>query len=117
MRGKRQENMLDYIPAKNEKIATQLSEKGLVQLLIKQDSLLRRFTRRFIMKIPETTIIDLDRYGSFIWGVIDGRKNIYGIGVLMKEHFGAEAEPLYERLCYYMKIMNSNGFVSFAGQK
>ena len=115
MRGKRQKNMLDYIPAKNEKIAAQLSKDGLVQLLIRQDSLLRRFTRRFVMKIPETTIIDLDRYGSFIWGVIDGRKNIYGIGVLMKEQFGADAEPLYERLCRYMQIMQSNGFVEFVG--
>ncbi len=113
MRGKRQENMLDCIPAKNEKIATRLSEGGLVQLLVRQDGMLRKFTRRFVMKIPETTTIDLDCYGSFIWGLIDGRKDIYGIGILLKERFGVDVEPLYERLCRYMKIMENNGFVAF----
>ena len=51
--------------------------------------------------------------GSFVWPLIDGERNITDIGVFVKEHFGEKAEPLYERLAKYFKVLESYGFVEF----
>ena len=51
--------------------------------------------------------------GSFIWQQIDGEKSILQIGELVQEAFGEKAEPLYERLAQYMKILYGKGFITF----
>ena len=51
--------------------------------------------------------------GSFVWPLLDGEKDIVAIGVLVKEHFGEEAEPLYERLAKYFQILDSYSFVEW----
>ena len=108
----RRENMLDHVPAKNGKLGTRLSKNGTMQLVVKNDGAFKNFCRYF-MHIPEITTIDLDAYGSFVWETIDGKKSIHEIGELMRDVFGTDVEPLYERLCWYMKIMKDNGFVDF----
>ena len=40
----------------------------------------------------------------------DGEKDIAALGVLVKEHFGDAAEPLYERLAKYFQILDSYSF-------
>ena len=44
---------------------------------------------------------------------IDGVRSIYDIGQLVKEHFGDKAEPLYERLCYFIKLLHKNQFIVY----
>ena len=56
-------------------------------------------------------MIHLDKMGSFVWTLMDGEKDIVAIRVLVKEHFGDEAEPLYERLARYFQILDSYSFV------
>ncbi len=110
--------MLDRVPARNGRIGSQLSDDGTVRLIVKNDGLFKNFLRRFThIPVPEVTTIDLDLYGSFVWGAIDGRKAIGEIGALMKDEFGAEVEPLYERLCWYVKILRNNGFVDLLRQR
>ena len=38
-------------------------------------------------------------------------RSIYDIGQLVKQHFGEKAEPLYERLCQFTKILHKNQFI------
>ena len=38
------------------------------------------------------------------------------IAQLVRERFGADAEPLYERLAKYMQILRNNGFIYYAGK-
>ena len=57
--------------------------------------------------------ITLEELGSFIWQQIDGEKSILQIGELVQEAFGEKAEPLYERLAQYMKILYGKGFITF----
>ena len=60
--------------------------------------------------------IDLDEMGSFIFPLIDGERTVGQIAQLVRERFGADAEPLYERLAKYMQILRNNGFIYYAGK-
>ena len=55
----------------------------------------------------------MDAFGSFIWKEIDGEQNIYEIGQKVKEHFGKEAEPLYERLTTCFRILAENKYITY----
>ena len=70
--------------------------------------------RKLLAKKPKISYIHLDEFGSFVWRQIDGERDIIKIGEAVKEHFGEKAEPLYERLAQYFKILESYGFVFLA---
>lgn len=105
-------NLLEFVPVKSQKIDYEIRENGLVQLIIKRDSLLDRIVRR-IFNTPDKTIIDLDSIGSFVWESIDGKRNLHEISLLLKERFGKEVEPLNERLITYINILKNNKFIIF----
>ena len=66
-----------------------------------------------LFKRPKVSHIHLDELGSFVWPLLDGEKSIFDIGKAVEEHFGEKAEPLYERLAQYFKILESYGFVKY----
>lgn len=59
------------------------------------------------------TKVHLDRQGSFIWPLIDGKRTVADIAALVKEEFGEAAEPLYPRIVKYFQIVESYRFVKF----
>lgn len=104
------DNLLDFIPVRNEKILFSADENGKVTLEIENKGLFNKIAQKLFKK-PKISYVHLDDMGSFIWPVIDGKKDICEIGKEVKEHFGEKAEPLYERLCKYIKILKSYGFI------
>ena len=110
MKIKKEENYLDYIPEKPESLKWKEKEDGIIRIIIDRDSLFERIVRKLFFT-PESYKVDLDRLGSFIWKKIDGKRSLYDIGELLKDEFGDEAEPLYERLIQYMNILKNNKFI------
>lgn len=109
---KKKENYLDYIPKKSKEIDWREKENGLTQIIIYRDSLFDKLIRKLFFT-PEKYKVDLDDLGSFVWNLIDGEMSIYEISILVKDEFGEAAEPLYERLIQYMKILKNNKFIDF----
>ncbi len=105
------DNLLDFIPVKNVEIAFSTDENGKVTLEIENKGLFNKIAQKLFKK-PKISFIHLDDMGSFIWPNIDGEKNISQIGEIVKEYFGEKAEPLYERLCKYLQILESYGFIN-----
>ena len=102
-------NYLDYVPAIPESI--KWSEKnGKVTVDVVHTGLFAMIAQKVFLK-PRVSHIDLDEYGSFIWQLIDSKRTVNDIAISFKEHFGEKAEPLYERLVRYMKILNDNGLI------
>lgn len=108
-------NYLDFIPMKSEKIQYKEEEGGNIQLIVPRTSFFDKVAIKFFFS-PEAFKIDLDDMGSFIWNNIDGEKNVYEIGELVKERFGEDAEPLYERLAEYLNILMNNKFIKFVDE-
>jgi hypothetical protein len=65
---------------------------------------------------PRVSHIDLDAMGSFVFRCIDGQRTVGQLAELVGAEFGPEAEPLYDRLVQYLKILHNNGFIRYAGR-
>jgi len=59
--------------------------------------------------------IYLDEYGSNIFQLIDGKRDMERIGLLVKKRFGEAVEPLYPRISAFLINMESNGLIRFKG--
>ena len=95
-----------------EHIAWSKDEDGIVTLDIENKGFFNRLAQ-LLFKKPKVSHIHLDKMGSFIWPLMDGDKDIVKIGEIVKEHFGEKAEPLYERLATFFKILDSYSFVTW----
>ena len=106
------QNYIEKIPKRNPNINWTTNEEGIVTLEIENKGIANRIAQKLLKK-PKITYIHLDVNGSFIWPLIDGNSDIFTIGKSVKEHFGDEAEPLYERLSQFFRILHSYGFISY----
>ncbi len=108
----KEQNFLEKIPVKSEKIGWSADENGIVTLEIENKGIYNRLFQ-LILKKPKITYIHLDENGSFVWPLIDGEMNIVEIGQKVKEHFGEKANPLYERLSQFFQILESYHFITW----
>ena len=106
------ENYLERRPTRPEHILWSADEEGIVTLDIENKGFFNRLAQKLFRK-PKVSHIHLDEMGSFIWPLLDGKKDIVALGVLVKEKFGEEAEPLYERLAKYFQILDSYSFIEW----
>lgn len=109
-KNRKSENYLERRPMRDEQIKWSVDKKGMVTLNIENTGLINRVVQKVFGK-PKVSYIHLDKIGSFVWTLMDGKKNIILLGKLVKEHFGDEAEPLYERLAKYFQILDSYSFI------
>lgn len=107
---KRNENYLELIPLHNPKYKSVTDETGNVTILQENKGIFYFLTQKLFGK-PRISQIHLDEIGSYIWPLIDGRKNILQIADSVKEHYGEKAEPLYHRLATYFSTMEQYGFI------
>ena len=111
-KAKTSENYLDRIPVRSEKIGWSSDSDGKVSLEIENKGIFNRIAQKLFKK-PRISYIHLDEMGSFVWPLIDGKRDITSLGEDVKAHFGDAAEPLYPRLAKYFEILHSYGFVTF----
>lgn len=105
-------NFLERIPQKNPDIGWTAGDDNKVTLEIQNKGLFNRLAQKLLKK-PKISYVHLDENGSFIWPLIDGKKDIIALGEAVEEHFGEKAHPLYERLAKYFQILDSYGFITW----
>lgn len=106
-------NFLDFIPVKVESQEFYENEEGNIVMCIERKTVYDKLARLLCKKTPKVSYYTLDIHGSFVWKQIDGSRNIYEIGHLVKQEFGKDAEPLYERLSQFIRILEKNHFVEY----
>lgn len=111
---KKGENFLDYVPAVSPR-HTWSEKDGKVTIHMEHRGFYPWIAQKFF-KRPRISHIDLDVMGSFIYPLIDGQRTVGEIALLVKERFGEDAEPLYDRLVQYMKILYNNGFIGYVNK-
>ena len=109
------ENYLDRKPVRNKNVSWKQDDENKVTLEIENTGFFNTIAQKVFNK-PKVSYIHLDENGSFLWPLLDGEKTISELGVLVKEHFGEKAEPLYERLAKYFQILESYKFIEFKDQ-
>ena len=109
---KKGENYLERIPARKDTVEWTADEKGIVTLNIHNKGFFNFIAQKFFKK-PKVSYVHLEENGSFIWQIMDGKKNIIDLGKEVDERFGEKAHPLYERLAKYIQMLDSYGFIEF----
>jgi hypothetical protein len=56
---------------------------------------------------------NLDEIGSAAWELIDGKRTVTEIAVILEEKFKEQIAPVYERLALFVQKMNANKFITF----
>ena len=105
-------NYLDLIPEKNSSLKWHTDLKDRVILEVENTGIMNKIAQNLFNK-PRFTKVHLDANGSFIWPLIDGKRTVADIAVLVKEQFGEAAEPLYPRIIKYFQIVESYHFIRF----
>ena len=104
------------IPYKNEKYRYTTNETGIVTVYVEYNSWADKLVRKF-KKTPKECKIDFDEMSSFLWEIIDGRKTVEEIAGAFKDEFGDKAEPLYNRLAQFLRILKQNDFILYREDK
>lgn len=105
-------NYLEKIPLRNCRVDWKTEESGRITLEIENTGWANRIAQKLFGK-PKISYVHLDETGSFLWPKLNGEKNIIELGELVKEEFGENAEPLYERLARYFQVLKSYNFIEF----
>ncbi|SHH38072.1 PqqD family protein [Tepidibacter thalassicus] len=104
-------NLLDFIPVKNEKYTWVENENGLISIIIKRDGFVDKLMQK-AFNTPKKTTVDLDEIGSLVWKNINGKNSIEKIGNILIEHLN-DTDFIYERLAKYIQMLNNNDFITF----
>lgn len=105
-------NYLDLIPEKSSSLKWHTDLKERVILEVENTGIMNKIAQSLFNK-PRFTKVHLDANGSFIWPLIDGKRTVANIALLVKEQFGEAAEPLYPRIIKYFQIVESYHFIRF----
>lgn len=112
----RKKNFMDFIPVCNPEYTWDADRKGKVTVHVVNKGFYNRIAQK-VFKRPPVSHIALDKYGSFVWQQMDGKRNVYEISKLVSERFGKEAEPLIDRLVKYIQILYQNKFIGYVKEK
>jgi hypothetical protein len=112
-KNKENPNLLDMIPVRNCKWTRQKDDKTRVRILKPRfkSQLGARFGKK--LSVKESINVNLDDYGTAVWRIIDGKQTVREIADILKTQFGDEVEPLYPRLGEFIRILESNDFITF----
>ena len=103
---RQKQNYLDFIPCRNPSFSWEKGEDGMVTVTVVHTGFFDRIAQ--FLGRPKQSRIALDRYGSFVWEMIDGERSVYAISEAVREQFGEQAEPLLPRLIRYFEILREH---------
>ena len=109
---KKDQNYLEKVPVRNPEFSWKEDGQGIVTVDMVHKGIFDKLAQK-LWVTPRVSHVKLDRFGSFVWKQMDGNRNIIDIGVLVREEFADQAEPLYERLAEFVKMLRDNRFVTF----
>lgn len=113
---KTKKNFMDFIPVCNPIYTWDADKKGIVTVHVENRGFYNWIAQK-VFKRPRTSHISLDKYGSYVWLQMDGKRNVHDISKLVSAQFGEEAEPLIPRLVKYIQILYQNKFIGYVKQK
>lgn len=105
-----QDNFLLYVP--HIRHTEWIEKKGNVYLIFHHNHPIQK-AANWLVKKSNTTDMRFDDLGSTVWKSIDGKRNIFEIGEVIKAKFGESCEPVYERLIMYVRYLNRRGWIYF----
>jgi hypothetical protein len=104
-------NFTDLTPVR--KFEHEIDSKGLAHILVPKytDPILGRFLQP---RLRDKYIkADLDEIGTALWLFIDGKIKVHDLVWKMKDKFGEQIDPAYERVTLFLQQLHKNKFIYF----
>ncbi|MFQ6102902.1 MAG: PqqD family protein [Candidatus Glassbacteria bacterium] len=104
-------NLLSLIPVRNRDWESRDGSSVVI--------LAPRFTNRWLLEkvVPRLKNpyykVSLDEVGSRVWMSCDGKKTVGEIAKRLRDEFGEDVEPVYDRLGSFFKTMEEHLFIRF----
>ena len=115
MKKKQSENYLEYVPVRMPETEFTVDETGIVTLTKEWTGFYNRIAQRFFHR-PRVSHIALDGYGSFIWKLIDGERDVYAISQKLETAYPGMEKSL-PRLIKFLEILRDHHFIVWKGQE
>ena len=115
MKKKQSENYLEYVPVRTPETEFTVDETGIVTLTKEWTGFYNRIAQRFFHK-PRVSHIALDGYGSFIWKLIDGERDVYAISQKLDTAYPGMEKSL-PRLIKFLEILRDHHFIVWKEEK
>ena len=115
MKKKQSENYLEYVPVRTPETEFTVDETGIVTLTKEWTGFYNRIAQRFFHK-PRVSRIALDGYGSFIWKLIDGERDVYAISQKLETAYPGMEKSL-PRLIKFLEILRDHHFIVWKDQE
>jgi len=107
---KNSDNFLLYVPI--IKHTVWIEKDNEIFLIFHHNKPIERLAAWLVRK-PSMTDMKLDKLGSRVWKLIDGKKTVYDISQSLLYKYGEEYEPVYDRLTMYLRHINKRGWIRF----
>ena len=105
-------NYLDFIPVKNPEIKYETNDKGNITVFIRWEGFFNKISQKFFHR-PKVSSIDLDDYGSFVWNIIDDKKDIHTLSQELDAHF-PKMEKSLSRLIKFLEILKDHHLITYS---
>lgn len=102
-------NLLDAVPVRSTHVVTEWEDECVV---LAYPRFKRAWVRRFFLPKGMSPFIRvrLEEHGTAVWNLIDGRRRVSEIVLLLSEHFGGEA-GYASRVTTYLMQLQRDGFI------
>lgn len=99
------------VPVINEENTWKTDENNIVIITKEKSSILSKIL--YCKKKKEKREIELDRYGSFVWKKIDGKKTISEIINEIIDEMGEEKETACKRATIFFEMLRVHRLINF----
>lgn len=107
----KKKNYPDFVPVLNTQDSWD-EKDGTVTIHMVYKGIYHVVAQKLSHSSPVNHIV-LNTFSSFAWGKVDGARTVGDIADGMKAYFDDRAEPVYNRLARYMRILQNNRSAQF----
>jgi hypothetical protein len=106
---------LKGIPVRGENVEDHEGPEGERMLIAPRKAPAPEFLKRLAgNREPEPAKIVLDRYGSTVWGLIDGKRNVKSIVTAFAEEFGLHRREAEAGVVEFLNMLMKRGLIAIA---
>lgn len=115
--GKRKKkiNYLEFVPYIPEETRHEKREDGSTVVYIEWKGFYHSIAQKVFHR-PKFTQVKLDAHGACVWGLIDGKKNVYELSEELEKAFPGIQSAL-ERVIKFLEILRDHHLICWKGEK
>ena len=106
----RSANYMDVIYLPAEGLVFEENAKGFIVLDMENTGFYNSIAQRFFHR-PRISHISLDTYGTTLWKLLDGQRDVFSVVLAMKQAFPDEGDQMLNRCIQFLNTLETNHFI------